>query len=104
MARALLVPGEDVADGRPARDRVVRRQDRAARNAERDVDALGLEAAQDGVGAEHSRHAHASLNSSTSVRFSGSSASTASVNVRVPGELDGAAATARSSVRAPERR
>ncbi len=53
VACALLVPGEDVPHGRPARDRVVRRQDRAAGNAEDDLDSLQLEAAQDRVGAEH---------------------------------------------------
>ena len=53
VARALLVPGEDVAHGRPAGDRVVDRQDRPAGDAEDDLDALGLERAEDGVGAEH---------------------------------------------------
>ena len=53
---ALLVAGEHVAHGRPARDRVVGGQDRAAGDAEHDVDALRLERAQDRVGAEHSRH------------------------------------------------
>ncbi len=43
MPRALLVPGEDVAHGRPAGERVVQRQDRAAGEPERDVDSLGFE-------------------------------------------------------------
>ena len=51
VAGALLVAGEHVAHGRPAREGVVRRQDRAAGEAEDDVDALGLERAQDRVGA-----------------------------------------------------
>ncbi len=37
----------------PARERVVDRQDRAARNAEADVDSLRLERAEDRVGSEH---------------------------------------------------
>ena len=51
VAGALLVPGEDVAHGRAARERVVGRQDGAAGEAEDGVDALGLERAQDRVGA-----------------------------------------------------
>ena len=70
---ALLVAGEDVADGRAARERVVERQDRPARNAEGDVDPLGLEAAEDRVGAEH-LHAAAPANS-VSRRAAGSDAS-----------------------------
>jgi hypothetical protein len=48
---SLLVPGEDVTHGRPARERVVQRQDRAAREPEGDVDALGLERAENRIGA-----------------------------------------------------
>ena len=53
---ALLVAREHVADGRAASDRVVERQDRAAREPEDDVDALGLEGAEDRVGAVHPYH------------------------------------------------
>ena len=56
---ALLVAGEDVTHGRPARERVVGREDGAAGKPEGDVDPLGLERAEDRVGAVHS-HATAS--------------------------------------------
>ena len=59
VTRALLVPGEDVPNGRPAGERVVQRQDRAAGEPEGDVDAFGFERAQDRVGAVRS-HATAS--------------------------------------------
>ena len=109
MACTLLVAREHVAHGRPARHRVVGRQDRAARDAERDVDAFRLERAEHRVGAEHrSRHRHTSSKCSTSVRACGSSAITASVNdcvSRVPPLRRAAAATtARSSVRDAARR
>ena len=50
---ALLVPREHVADGGAPGERVVRGQDSAAREPEDDVDALGLEGAEDRVGAVH---------------------------------------------------
>ena len=54
VAGALLVAHEDVPDGvLDARPGVVERQDRAAGDAPADVDALGLEAADDGLGAGH---------------------------------------------------
>ena len=59
VPRALLVPGEDVTHGRPARERVVQRQDRAAGKPEGDVDTLGLERPQNRVSAVRS-HATAS--------------------------------------------
>jgi hypothetical protein len=43
VARALLVAGEDVADGGAAGECVVEGQDRAAGDPEGNVDALGLE-------------------------------------------------------------
>ena len=68
---ALLVAGEHVPHRRAARDRVVGRQDRAARNPEGDVDAFVLERAQDRVRAEHAwllAQRHTSSKCSTSVR------------------------------------
>jgi hypothetical protein len=103
VAGALLVPREHVADRR-ARARSRRRSGGSRRrDAERDVDALGLEGAEDRVGAEHPRHAHTSSKSSTSVRALRQSAITASVNARVPSAPGRSAhdlADARSSVRA----
>ena len=49
--RALLVTCQDVPDGRAARERVVDREDRPARDPEADVDALRLERAEHGVAA-----------------------------------------------------
>jgi hypothetical protein len=43
---ALLVPGEDVANGRPTRECVVGGKDRAAGEPEDDLDAFGLERAK----------------------------------------------------------
>ena len=54
---ALLVAREDVPHGRPARERVVGREDGAAGKPEGDVDSLGLERAEDRVGAAHLAHA-----------------------------------------------
>ena len=51
VPRPLLVPSEDVAHSRPAGERVVQRQNRAAGEPERDVDSLGFERAQDRIGA-----------------------------------------------------
>src|SRR6266516_1209183 len=50
---ALLMPCEHVPDGRPARHRVVERQDRAAGDAEDDVDALRFEAAENRICTVH---------------------------------------------------
>jgi len=47
---ALLVADQHVAHRRAARDRVVDRQDRAARHPEADVDAFGLQDAEDDLG------------------------------------------------------
>ena len=52
VPRALLVADQDVPDRR-VEERVVRRQDRAARNAERDVDAERLERLHERLGAGH---------------------------------------------------
>jgi hypothetical protein len=43
MTGALLVPREDVANGRPTRERVVGGKDRTAGKPEDDLDALGLQ-------------------------------------------------------------
>ncbi len=51
VACALLVAGEHVAHGRAARERVVERKDRSARQAEGDVDPFRLQRAEDGIGA-----------------------------------------------------
>ena len=59
VPRALLVPGKNVADARAPREGVVRGQNRAARDAEDDVDAFGLQRAQDRVRPVHP-HANAS--------------------------------------------
>ena len=56
VAGALLVAAEHVPYGRAPRDRIVGRQDRPTGDPEHDIDAFCLERAQDGVGAEHSRH------------------------------------------------
>ena len=64
----LLVPGQHVAHGRAARDRVVGGKDRPAGDPEHDVDALRLERAQDRVGPEHSRHLSSSLDVFTLTR------------------------------------
>ena len=56
VAGALLVAAEHVPYGRAPRDCVVGRQDRPTGDPEHDIDAFCLERAQDGVGAEHSRH------------------------------------------------
>ena len=50
VAGALLVAGEDVAQRRALGERVVERQGRAAGQAEHDLDAVGLERAQERVG------------------------------------------------------
>ena len=54
VAGALLVAGENVADGGAAGHRVVGRHDRAARDPEHHVDAFGLERAEDRVCSVHS--------------------------------------------------
>src|SRR5581483_8310505 len=56
VAGALLVAGEHVAQRRAARERVVDREDRTPGDPEGDLDALGLERAEDCVGAQHARH------------------------------------------------
>ena len=53
VAGALLVPREDVANRRAARERVVGGKDRAAGKSEDDLDALGLQRAEQGIGAVH---------------------------------------------------
>src|SRR5581483_11866342 len=104
VAGALFVAGEHVPDRRAARDRVVGGQDRPAGDAEHHVDALGFEAAEDGVGAEHAGHGCTSWKCSVSVRTAGRCAITASVKERVSVVASSSAAeTARSSVRAAER-
>src|SRR6266851_917352 len=50
---SLLVPRQDVANGRAARERVVCRKDRAARNSEDDLDPLRFQRAEQGIGAVH---------------------------------------------------
>ena len=107
---ALLVAGEHVPHGRAARDRVVGRQDRAARDPERDVDALVLERAQDRVGAEHAGHRSTPPPSkcSTSVRdcrqqLDHRVGEARACRGRVP-LRSAASPTARSSVRDAERR
>src|SRR4029079_17698534 len=90
---ALLVPREHVPHGRSAGERVVHAQDRAARDPEGDLDALGLERAEDCVGSVHAAN-------STSVLVVGISSSTASMKSRVVAA--GPRATVRSAVRTPE--
>ena len=96
MPRPLLVAGEHVAERRPARERVVDRQDRPAGDAEDGVHALGLEGSEDGVGAVHQT---GSGWNSTSVRADGIRSRTTSMKSRV---VEAGPLPSRSAVRAPE--